>query len=68
MLPSYFTYKLTGVKTHEYTNESTGALLNPNTGNYCFPIIDKLCLPRKLFGEIKQTKEHSPPYVYALCY
>ena len=54
MLPSYFTYKLTGVKTHEYTNESTGALLNPNTGNYCFPVIDKLCLPRKLFGEIKQ--------------
>ncbi|MBO4540493.1 MAG: rhamnulokinase, partial [Bacilli bacterium] len=29
MLPSYFTYKLTGVKTHEYTNESTGAILNP---------------------------------------
>lgn len=54
MLPSYFTYKLTGVKTHEYTNESTGALLNPNTGNYCSPVIDKLCLPRKLFGEIKQ--------------
>ena len=54
MLPSYFTYKLTGVKTHEYTNESTGALLNPNTGDYCFPVIDKLCLPRKLFREIKQ--------------
>ena len=54
MLPSYFTYKLTGVKTHEYTNESTGALLNPNTGNYCSPVIDKLCLPRKLFREIKQ--------------
>ena len=54
MLPSYFTYKLTGVKTHEYTNESTGALLNPNTGNYCSPVIDKLCLPRRLFGEIKQ--------------
>lgn len=54
MLPSYFTYKLTGVKTHEYTNESTGALLNPNTCNYCFTVIDRLCLPRKLFGEIKQ--------------
>ena len=28
--------------------------MNPNTGNYCFSVIDKLCLPRKLFGEIKQ--------------
>ena len=28
MLPSYFTYKLTGVKTHEYTEESTSGLLN----------------------------------------
>ena len=54
MLPSYFTYKLTGVKTHEYTNESTGALLNPNTGKYCYPVLDKLCLPRKLFGDIKE--------------
>ena len=29
MLPSYFTYKLTGVKTHEYTEESTGAFIDP---------------------------------------
>ena len=54
MLPSYFTYKLTGVKTHEYTNESTGALLNAETGEYDLELIDKLGLPRKLFGEIKQ--------------
>lgn len=49
MLPSYFTYKLTGVKTHEYTNESTGALLNPYTKEYNFDVLDKLGLPRKLF-------------------
>ena len=49
MLPSYFTYKLTGVKTHEYTNESTGALLNPYTKEYDFDVLDKLGLPRKLF-------------------
>lgn len=53
MLPSYFTYKLTGVKTHEYTDESTGALLNIETNDYDFEIIDKLGLPRKLFTEIK---------------
>lgn len=53
MLPSYFTYKLTGIKTHEYTNESTGALLDAKTGKYDYEIINKLGLPRKLFKEIE---------------
>ena len=52
MLPSYFTYKLTGIKTHEYTNESTGALLNPYTKEYNFEILEKLGLPTKLFKNI----------------
>ena len=54
MLPSYFTYKLTGIKTHEYTNESTGALLDIKTGKYDYDLLEKLGLPRKLFGEIKK--------------
>lgn len=54
MLPSYFTYKLTGVKTHEYTEESTGAFLNASTRDYEYKVIDKLGLPRKLFGKIQQ--------------
>ena len=54
MLPSYFTYKLTGVKTHEYTEESTSGLLNAASKYYDFEIIDKLGLPRKLFKEIQQ--------------
>ena len=52
MIPSYFIYKLTGVKTHEYTNESTGALLDPNNHNYNEKIINTLGLPKKLFGSI----------------
>ena len=54
MLPSYFSYKLTGVKTHEYTEESTGAFLNAKTGTYDLELLDKLGLPRKLFGEIQK--------------
>lgn len=54
MLPSYFTFKLTGVKTHEYTNESTGSLLNAKTGEYDYELLDRLGLPRKLFGEIRK--------------
>jgi rhamnulokinase len=57
MLPSYFTYKLTGVKTHEYTNESTGALIDPNNKNYAFDLIDRVGLPRKLFNKISSPGE-----------
>ena len=52
MLPSYFIYKLTGIKTHEYTNESTGAVLNPYTEEYHFDILNKLGLPNKLFKNL----------------
>ena len=52
MVPSYFTYKLTGIKTHEYTDESTGALLNPYNGKYINTLIENLDLPKKIFGEI----------------
>lgn len=57
MLPSYFTYKLTGIKTHEYTNESTGSLLNAKTGEYDFDLINMFNLPKKLFGEIRKSGE-----------
>lgn len=49
MLPSYFIYKLTGIKTHEYTNESTGALINPSNKEYDYNLLEKVGLPRKLF-------------------
>lgn len=58
MVPSYFTYKLAGIKTHEYTDESTGSLLNPYTGKYLNSLIDKLDLPKKLFKNISLPGEY----------
>ena len=58
MIPSYLTYKLTGVKTHEYTNESTGALLDAKTGEYNFELLDKLGIPRKLFNKIRHPGDY----------
>ena len=58
MIPSFFTYKLTGKKTHEYTNESTGSLLNPKSGGYLYPLIDALELPRSLFGKMSYPGEY----------
>lgn len=57
MLPSYFSYKLTGAKTHEYTNESTGALLDATTGDYDYELLDRLGLPRKFFRKINKPGE-----------
>ena len=54
MIPSYFSYKLTGVKTHEYTDESTTSLLIAGKDEYDLELIDKLGLPRKLFGRIEK--------------
>lgn len=54
MLPSYFTYKLTGKKTHEYTNESTGALLDAKTKEYDYELLSQLGLPKKLFKRIEK--------------
>ena len=54
MLPCYFSYRLTGVKCHEYTNESTGALLDLKTGTYANDLLNRLGLPPRLFGEIHQ--------------
>ena len=54
MLPCYFVYKLTGVKTHEYTIESTGSLLDPRTRQYHYELLEKLGLDKRFFGELKQ--------------
>lgn len=53
MLPSYFSYKLTGVKSHEYTNETTGALLNASTKKYDDEVLSKLGIPNKFFNKIE---------------
>ncbi len=54
MIPQYLTWVLTGVKTHEYTECTTGALVNAQTGKYDMEIVQKLGLPEHLFGEISQ--------------
>lgn len=52
LMPEYLSFKLTGVKAHEYTICSTTNLLNAKEKTWDFDIIDALKLPRELFGEI----------------
>ncbi len=52
LLPSYLSYKLTGVAKQEYTNASTTALVDVRKKDWDFELIDKLGLPRHLFDTI----------------
>ncbi|MBR0257969.1 MAG: rhamnulokinase [Synergistaceae bacterium] len=49
MMPEYLLYKLCGVKSHEYTNATTGGMVNANTRQYDKDIIARLGLPSDLF-------------------
>lgn len=56
MIPEYLSYKLTGVKAHEYTNATTTGLVNANTGEYDRGIIEALGLPLRLFEKLYQPQ------------
>jgi len=49
MLPDYFHYLLTGVKMQEYTNATSTQLVNAETGDWDYELIDCLGYPRKIF-------------------
>jgi len=52
MLPSYLTYKLTGVSANEYTNATTTGLVNAKTQSWDIDIIERLGYPEKLFTSL----------------
>ena len=54
MIPEYLMYKLTGIKSHEYTNATTGGMVSAKTGEYDPEIIDALGLPKHLFHRHQQ--------------
>ncbi len=45
-------YKLCGVKVHEYTNATTGGMVNAVTGEFDSEIIEALDLPPYLFSKL----------------
>ena len=52
MIPEYLMYKLCGVKAREYTEATTGGMVNAQTGEFDMEIVDKLGLPRHLFPKL----------------
>ena len=54
MIPEYLMYKLCGVKSHEYTNATTGGMVSAETGEFDESIIEALDLPKHLFCKLQQ--------------
>lgn len=54
MIPEYLMYRLCGVKSHEYTNATTGGMVNAESGQYDGGIISALELPRQFFKPLQQ--------------
>lgn len=52
MIPDYFHFLLTGVKKMEYTNATTGQLLDPKTNDWDYDLIDMLGYNRKMFQPV----------------
>lgn len=52
MIPDYFDFLLTGNKVTEYTNASTTQLLNPETKEWDYELIERLGYPREIFTPI----------------
>ncbi len=52
MMPEYLSFRLTGVIKNEYTNATTGSLVNAETKQWDKDIITALGLPERLFGEL----------------
>ncbi len=53
MVPEYLNYRLTGNIVHEYTDSSTTSLLDAAKKDWDFDLIDKLGLPRRIFGKLE---------------
>lgn len=52
MIPDYFHYLLSGTAVTEYTNATTGQLVNPDTKDWDFDLIRRLGYPEKIFRKI----------------
>lgn len=61
MIPEYLNYLLTGVMKNEYTNATTTQLVNAQTRDWDWELIEKLGFPKKIFGKINMPKTSVGP-------
>ena len=54
MIPDLFHWLLSGESSNERTNASTTQSFDPQTGDWAFPMLERLGLPRRIFGRITE--------------
>ena len=57
MIPDYFNFLLTGIPSNEYTNATTTSLVNAESKNWDYELIEKLGLPSHIFLPLKLPGE-----------
>ncbi|MCM1253772.1 MAG: rhamnulokinase [Clostridium sp.] len=53
MIPDYFHYRLCGKKVQEYTNATTGQLVNPQTRDWDYELIEMLGFNKDMFQKME---------------
>lgn len=53
MIPDLVAWHLTGLISAEYTNATTTQLFDATTGDWCWPLIDRLGFPRRIFSPVR---------------
>lgn len=53
-MPDLLAYFLTGEKGTEFTEASTGQLLDAETGDWCYSLLESMSIPREIFTPIEQ--------------
>ena len=53
-MPDLLAYFLSGEKATEFTEASTGQLLDARTGDWCDELLKAMSIPREIFTHIQQ--------------
>ena len=56
MVPEYLNFLLTGKIKNEYTNATTTQLVNAETQDWDYELLEKLSIPTKIFGKLHMPK------------
>jgi rhamnulokinase len=52
-IPDYFHYKLCGKKVNEYSEATTGQLINPYTKDWDYELLDMMGFPKEIFQKVE---------------
>jgi len=66
MIPDYFQFLLTGVKKMEYTNATTGQLINARTNDWDYELIERLGYNRNMFAPTAMPGEYVGEFTEAI--